>query len=251
MADEIVAASEILQSAVDEKSAAAIEAAQQHAADAHATAQAITDAALQTELGRQIEGMRTENMTWKTSLENQISQVTSQMTEIRGRLEINSTASGGGGPTFFDPGTIGSAESSGGNAQGAGTGKRKRGRPPGGGKRTESADGEAADTVKRAPFSEDGVTAILLSIHSMLAGFTSVPELEIEPAEAAQMAKALKGVADQYDIRPSEKSLAWANLASAAAMVYGTRIFAYRARRKTEKMDTPKTNPASVLRTVN
>ena len=92
MSDEIVAASEILQSAVDDKAAAAIEAAQQHAADAQATAQAITDAALQTELGRQIETMRTENMTWKASLENQISQVSSQMSEIRNRLEAPPTA---------------------------------------------------------------------------------------------------------------------------------------------------------------
>lgn len=69
----------------------------------------------------------------------------------------------------------------------------------------------------------------------MLAGFTSVPELEIEPAEAEKMASAVKGVLDQYDIKPSEKSLAWTNLATASAMVYGTRVFAYRMRKTTER----------------
>ena len=87
MSDEIVAAATILEGAADDRAQAAIEQAQQHAADAQATAQAITDAALQSELGRQIDALRTENSTWKASLENQISQVSSQMSEIRGRLE--------------------------------------------------------------------------------------------------------------------------------------------------------------------
>jgi hypothetical protein len=82
----------------------------------------------------------------------------------------------------------------------------------------------------------------------MLAGFVAIPELEIEPSEAAQMARALKGVADQYDICPTEKTLAWTNLITAASMVYGTRLFAYRARMKTEKMETQPKNPANVLR---
>lgn len=71
----------------------------------------------------------------------------------------------------------------------------------------------------------------------MLAGFTHLPELEIEPSEAARMAEALKGVADQYDVKPTEKSLAWINLATAASMVYGTRIFAFRMRMAAEKAE--------------
>lgn len=78
----------------------------------------------------------------------------------------------------------------------------------------------------------------------MMAGFTKIPELEIEPTEATQMAAALKSVADQYDIKPTEKSLAWANLVSATAMVYGTRVFAYRMRLKTEKADEKNTGAA-------
>lgn len=74
----------------------------------------------------------------------------------------------------------------------------------------------------------------------MLAGFTHIPELEMEPSEALQMANALKGVADQYDVKPTEKSLAWINLATAASMVYGTRIFAYRMRKMGERAETAK-----------
>lgn len=144
------------------------------------------------------------------------------------------------GPVFFDPGSVTAPVGNSDTGNSGATGKRGRGRP-----RKSSASGgaagreetEAPDYLKRAPFSVDGVSAILLSIHQMLAGFTHLPELEIEPSEAARMAEALKGVADQYDVKPTEKSLAWINLATAASMVYGTRIFAFRMRMAAEKAE--------------
>lgn len=71
----------------------------------------------------------------------------------------------------------------------------------------------------------------------MLAAATGVAEFEIEDAEAKRMADAAKRVADLYDTVVSEKTLAWSNLGAAAAMVYGTRIFAYRARRTAENAE--------------
>lgn len=141
----------------------------------------------------------------------------------------NASASAATGPTFIDPASLGGNNSAGGTSD---TGRRKRGRPrgPSGGKET----GPESD-VKRAPFEIDGVSAILLSIHQMLAGFTAIPEMEIEKSEADRMASALKRVADLYDVKPTEKTLAWTNLATATAMIYGNRVFAYRMRKAGER----------------
>lgn len=69
----------------------------------------------------------------------------------------------------------------------------------------------------------------------MLHSFTGIEELELEKQEAEKMAAALKGVADQYDVKPTEKTLAWTNLITTSAMIYGTRVFAFRLRKKAEK----------------
>lgn len=168
----------------------------------------------------------------------------------------------GGGRIFLDPGTIGNpdpdgtADAPGGGLEpggpGGGGGKRKRGRPPGSG-RKPGAEREAAPQadVNRAPLSIDGVSAILLSIHTMAESFFSVPELGIDTKEADRLASAIKGVADQYDVKPSEKSLAWTNLATAAAMVYGTRMFAFKVRKdmeRAEKKNQPPTNVVGIAR---
>lgn len=87
----------------------------------------------------------------------------------------------------------------------------------------------------------------------MLQSFSGIPELGIEASEAQQMATAAKRVADLYDIKPTEKTLAWTNLAAAVAMVYGTRAFAYKARMSAEKAEraaTPKTSPVNPLHVV-
>jgi len=86
-------------------------------------------------------------------------------------------------------------------------------------------------------------------MHTMAESFFSVPELGIEQKEADRLATAIKGVADQYDVKPSEKTLAWTNLATAAAMVYGTRMFAFKMRKDVERAER-KTAGATPLRAV-
>lgn len=93
MADEIVEAAAHLQDVADNavenaetNAAAEIEAAQQRVANAEAMAQQITDAALQTELGRQLSSLREEVLTWKTPLESQIQALQTTLGEIMVRL---------------------------------------------------------------------------------------------------------------------------------------------------------------------
>jgi hypothetical protein len=69
----------------------------------------------------------------------------------------------------------------------------------------------------------------------MGASFFAIPELEIAESEAQQLGDAVKRVGDHYDVKATEKSLAWTNLMTVLAMVYGTRMFAYRARKADEK----------------
>lgn len=54
------------------------------------------------------------------------------------------------------------------------------------------------------------------------------------------MADAIKKVADHYDTKVSEKSLAWANLVTTTAMIYGTRLFAFRTRTMAERAEKAK-----------
>jgi len=160
----------------------------------------------------------------------------------------------GSGPIFFDPSSVGGP--GGGTGAGTGTdvpadGKRKRGRPRGSGtgQRERAPEASASVNEAKAPLSIDGVSAILLSVHTMAASFFAVPELDIEKSEANNLANAIKSVADHYDVKASEKSLAWANLVSVTAMVYGTRMFAYRARKSMERADTKTEKPpANVVR---
>lgn len=55
------------------------------------------------------------------------------------------------------------------------------------------------------------------------------PLFQIDKAEAAQLAKAMQGVARHYDVRASAQAVDWANLVMALCMVYGVRIAAAKA----------------------
>jgi len=65
----------------------------------------------------------------------------------------------------------------------------------------------------------------------MLAAITKTQELAIDPAEANQLATAMSNVSRHYDIAATQKSMDWANLLMCVGMVYGTRIYAIRAKR--------------------
>lgn len=63
---------------------------------------------------------------------------------------------------------------------------------------------------------------------------TKIPELQLSDVEARELSKAIGKVSDFYDSGASEKTLAWVNLAVCAGGIYGTRVFAYSIRTKTE-----------------
>lgn len=119
-----------------------------------------------------------------------------------------------------------------GGAQGA-TGKRKRGRPPGSGRK-------AGQAKKTNSASLEGIEGMLLSIHLMGAAMLSVPELALTESEAKKMSQAIARVAELYDFGMSEKMLAWSNLMLCFGGIYGTRAFAYSNRMKAEARRKPK-----------
>jgi hypothetical protein len=129
-----------------------------------------------------------------------------------GRITIEPTE------TFTDPAA---AVSDGGGVGGEPGQKRGRGRPrtkPAGQKETPRAIGA------------EGVAAILVTVHAALVAVTKLPELEISEEEASKLARASVAVAKLYDVRASEKALAWANLLGIAGSIYVTRVLAISAR---------------------
>lgn len=106
------------------------------------------------------------------------------------------------------------------------TGKRRRGRPPGGGTRNES----------RAPVAISGIEKLLLGIHTTLAASLSIPEFEMDQAEASEIAKAYADVAEYYPVlKMSGETAALVNFASIVGVNYGARFMAFKMRRSLEK----------------
>jgi hypothetical protein len=68
----------------------------------------------------------------------------------------------------------------------------------------------------------------------MASSFLKVPELTLEESEAKQIAQATAKVAEQYELVADPKTIAWAQLVTTVATVYGTRIFAFRMRKAAE-----------------
>jgi hypothetical protein len=67
----------------------------------------------------------------------------------------------------------------------------------------------------------------------MMAGaILDTPELALDDGESKALADAAQKVAAHYDHSMDPKTLAWVNLAMVAGGIYGTRIFAIRARLK-------------------
>jgi hypothetical protein len=70
----------------------------------------------------------------------------------------------------------------------------------------------------------------LLTIHFAAAKFCECPELQLANEEAATLAVAIQKVNEQYNATMSPKVLAWMQLAMVSGSIYGTRIYAIRAR---------------------
>jgi hypothetical protein len=76
---------------------------------------------------------------------------------------------------------------------------------------------------------------MLLGCHSMLAMWTSSPEMELDEKEAKELSNAIQRVSKFYTQTVDPKKLAWANLIFVAGGIYGTRYAAISNRKSKEK----------------
>lgn len=125
-------------------------------------------------------------------------------------------------PTELEPGTA----DNGGSDYPSGE-PRKRGRPKGSGK-SGNTSGGTAKAKNTKEMDVDGLSAIFLSSHQLLAAIAKSPELAIDEIEAKNLAAGVSNVARHYNMGTTQKTLDWFNLFQALALVYGTRIFAMR-----------------------
>ena len=123
--------------------------------------------------------------------------------------------------------------------------RRRRGRPP----KNESLDAEkipgstgaassARPSRQKKPKSAADVGALakqLTGLHVMASMMTGIPEVQISEGEATMLASGIMGVADQYDLSIDGKTGAAIQLLAAAAMVYGPRLLAIKAKAKAAK----------------
>jgi hypothetical protein len=117
----------------------------------------------------------------------------------------------------------------------------KRGRKPGG---SGNHSGGRARRAPKVESSLEGIQGLLIGVHEMLAAVTVSPELTINNGEAVTMSKALKQLADQYDMVIDPKVAAWVNLIGVAGFIYGPRAVMIRERLKDEaKARTAKQPP--------
>jgi hypothetical protein len=85
------------------------------------------------------------------------------------------------------------------------------------------------------------MTAILYSVHMMLAKTLNVDELALSMPESEALASAIANVEKHYDVfQGSAKVADWVNLAIVGASVYGTRYAAYKTRINNEKKQKEK-----------
>lgn len=99
----------------------------------------------------------------------------------------------------------------------------------------------SASNTKDLAGNSKGLEAILLSLHTMVAGITHTPELSLDATEAKKIAEDLANVSKLFPINITEKQLAVSNLCMTLAGVYGTRVIAIRARHIKEAATRPKT----------
>lgn len=124
-----------------------------------------------------------------------------------------------------DPADIGT--DTGGNAD-DGTAKRKRGRPPGGTRTSKAAKNDLS-----------GLESLLYTLHVFAGAIFETPELVLKPDEAKLFAEATINVARHYNHVIDPKIMAWINLGAVGMGIYGTRLFAIRARLREERAAKP------------
>lgn len=82
---------------------------------------------------------------------------------------------------------------------------------------------------------------MLTNTTAILAGMAKAKELELDVAEAKQIAAAYANVARHYNWAVNEKAADWYNLMTAVGAIYGSKLFAMKMRREKELLDK-KTN---------
>ncbi len=114
---------------------------------------------------------------------------------------------------------------------------KRRGRKPG------STNKKASQNFQ---LETDAISAILLSTHQMLSVYSKIPELEIDVDESEKLAKGIANVARHYDTKVSAKALDWYYLIQVLVLIYGTRLYAIRERKRLEK-EEPDMSDTSVF----
>lgn len=159
---------------------------------------------------------------------------------IAGSGEIDGGSGGAGtgvsdaGILIIDPAAVDSGSDGDGNGTDTtGEPRKRRGRKPG--------SRNAAKASSKLDVS--GVESILFSAHAMLASLTKVNELSIEKEEAATLAQAISNVSRHYDVAANQQTLDWANLIMVCGSLYGSRMFAYRLRKSSEKRKPSQSAP--------
>lgn len=72
-------------------------------------------------------------------------------------------------------------------------------------------------------------------MHLGIASATKTPELSLDESEAESLAKATANVLEQFDIRPDPKIEAVVGLVTTASVIYGSKYYMIRQRKKEEK----------------
>jgi hypothetical protein len=117
-----------------------------------------------------------------------------------------------------------------------------------GGKRGTS---DAAQKPNAIGFSQLDLTEVIFSMHQMLAGIVSVPELELDRGESEKLGDAIKTVGSYYGAVFDPKKVAIFNLCMVVGGIYGTRLFAIRNRIAAQKLSRAPNPKPTPIRTNN
>ena len=101
-------------------------------------------------------------------------------------------------------------------------------------KRSRTVTARAKTEIQGA-ISADSLAGILLTTHMVLAGFTGIPEIELESDDAGELSTATVNLLEQYDISVDPKLAAGIILFGVASNVYAPKVIMYKMRIAEEK----------------
>ena len=109
--------------------------------------------------------------------------------------------------------------------------EKRRGRPRG--SRNSNGGGssgpgyQTGQKGKKAKLDIGVVAQYLQAGHGIVARVLDNPLIEIQESEAKDLAKAIQGVLDQYEITVNPKAAAWGNLVVTCGIIYGSKWMMY------------------------